>query len=756
MAKKRVHEIAKAQGIASKDLLAALKAAGVEAKAAQSSVEESDALAALKQSGDGPSTGGGTATKTKQAAPKAKAAQTDPAPQAKQAGDGAGTKESAGAAAAKPAKAASAGNGAKAGPKRRRRVVIDSQAARRDHITKTQPPPRPPRRRGGRRRRPLLEEPEDKTPKQPEEAPALTVASGATVREVAESLGLSAAEVIKALMKEGQMATLTQTLTDEQVRAIAKEFERNAEIVTAAEEEAELPAAEDDEADLVGRPPVITVMGHVDHGKTSLLDAVRETQVAAGEAGGITQHIGAYQVRHDGRMLTFLDTPGHEAFTAMRARGAQVTDIAVIVVAADDGVMPQTVEAIDHARAAGVPILVAVNKIDKEGADPNRVRTELAGQGLNPEDWGGDTVFADVSAKTKDGLDTLIEMILLVSDLEEPAANPNADASGTVVESELDPGRGPVTGVLVQRGTLKVGDAVVAGPVWGKVRAMLNDKGERVTEATPGMPVEVLGFDGVCEAGEHVQVVDGERKARQLAQERETRLKSEQLARRQSRKVTLEEVFQRAGEGELKELNIVLKADVSGSLEALQDEIAKLPQEQVPVNVIHAQTGGINESDVMLASASNAVIIGFSVRPLAEARRAADNEGIDIRTYDVIYKVTEDMRAAMEGLLEPEEVEETLGQAEVKQTFKASRVGMIAGCLVTDGKVTRAAGVRLVRDGTIVWTGKVGSLRRFKDDVAEVDEGQECGIVLENFADIKEGDVLEFYETKQVEKTLES
>jgi len=347
-------------------------------------------------------------------------------------------------------------------------------------------------------------------------------------------------------------------------------------------------------------------------------------------------------------------------------------------------------------------------------------------------------------------------MILLVSDLEEPAANPNADASGTVVESELDPGRGPVTGVLVQRGTLKVGDAVVAGPVWGKVRAMLNDKGERVTEATPGMPVEVLGFDGVCEAGEHVQVVDGERKARQLAQERETRLKSEQLARRQSRKVTLEEVFQRAGEGELKELNIVLKADVSGSLEALQDEIAKLPQEQVPVNVIHAQTGGINESDVMLASASNAVIIGFSVRPLAEARRAADNEGIDIRTYDVIYKVTEDMRAAMEGLLEPEEVEETLGQAEVKQTFKASRVGMIAGCLVTDGKVTRAAGVRLVRDGTIVWTGKVGSLRRFKDDVAEVDEGQECGIVLENFADIKEGDVLEFYETKQVEKTLES
>jgi translation initiation factor IF-2 len=738
MAKKRVHEIAKAQGMSSKDLLAALKAAGIEAKAAQSSVEESDALAALK----GSSGGGGTATKTKEAPKKtaptpaatAKAGESKPAP----AGDGAGA----------PAK--------KAGAKRRRRVVIDSQASRRDHIAKTTPPPRPPRRRGGRRRRPLLEEPSDKELKQPEEQPAIKVNSGATVREVAESLGLSAAEVIKALMKEGEMATLTQTLTDESVESIAKQFDRKIEIVTAAQEEVEEPVAEeDDEADLADRPPVVTVMGHVDHGKTSLLDAIRQTQVAAGEAGGITQHIGAYQVSHDGKVLTFLDTPGHEAFTAMRARGAKVTDVAVIVVAADDGVMPQTVEAIDHARAAGVPILVAVNKIDKEGADPNRVRTELAQHELNPEEWGGDTVYADVSARTKDGLDNLLEMILLVTDLEELSANPNAAASGTVVESRLDPGRGPVTGVLVQRGTLRIGDAVVAGPVWGKVRAMLDDKGERVEEATPGMPVEVLGFDGVCEAGEHVQVVENERRARALAQERETRLKSEQLARRQARKVTLEEVFQKASAGDLAELNIVLKADVSGSLEALQDEIAKVPQEQVAVNIIHAQTGGINESDVMLASASDAVIIGFNVRPLAEARRAAEREGVDIRTYTVIYKVTEDLRAAMEGLLEPEEVEEALGQAEVKQTFKASRVGTIAGCLVTDGKVTRTAGVRLVRDGTIVWSGKVGSLRRFKDDVAEVDAGMECGVVLEGYADIKEGDVLEFFETKQVEKTLE-
>ena len=686
MAKKRVHEIAKAQGLTSKELLAKLKAAGVEAKAAQSSVEESDALAALKGSGDG---GTATATATK-AAPKAKTAAKPAQKAAASKADGAstGTKSSA----AKPADASTGGDGAsdaKKGPaKKRRRVVIDSQAARRDHIAKTQPPPRPPRRRGGRRRRPLLEEPSDRELKQPEEQPAIKVNSGATVREVAESLGLSAAEVIKALMKDGEMATLTQTLTDESVESIAKEFDREIEIVTAAEEEVEIPVAEEeDEGDLVDRPPVITVMGHVDHGKTSLLDAIRQTQVAAGEAGGITQHIGAYQVDHDGKKLTFLDTPGHEAFTAMRARGASVTDVAVIVVAADDGVMPQTVEAIDHARAAGVPILVAVNKVDKEGADPNRVRTELAQQDLNPEEWGGDTVYADVSAKTKDGLDNLLEMITLVTDLEELGANPTVPASGTVVEAELDPGRGPVTGVLVQRGTLRVGDAVVAGPVWGKIRAMLDDKGERVQDATPGTPVEVLGFDGVSEAGEHVQVVENERKARALAHERETRLKTEQLARRQARKVTLEEVFQRASEGQLQELNIVLKADVSGSLEALQDEIAKLPQEQVPVNVIHAQTGGINESDVMLAAASDAVIIGFNVRPLADARRAAEQEGVDIRTYTVIYKVTEELRAAMEGMLEPEEVEDALGQAEVKQTFKASRVGTIAGCLVTDGKV---------------------------------------------------------------------
>jgi translation initiation factor IF-2 len=592
-------------------------------------------------------------------------------------------------------------------------------------------------------------------PATPVEPEATKVNSGATVREVAETLGLAPAEVIKKLMTMGEMATLTQTLTDESVRAIADEYDRKLEIVTAADEEPEEPEFADADSDLVARPPVVTIMGHVDHGKTSLLDAIRETEVAAGEAGGITQHIGAYQVHHDDKTITFLDTPGHAAFTAMRARGAKVTDVAVVVVAADDGVMPQTKEAIDHARAADVPMLIAVNKIDKEGANPEKVRNELAQEGISPEEWGGDTVFCEVSAKTHEGLDNLLDMILLVTELEELGANPNAPGSGTVIESQLDPGRGPVVTVLVQRGTLNVGDSLVAGPQWGRVRAMQDFTGERVEAADPGMPVEVLGFDGVSDAGEFVQAVENDRRARQLAQERANRLKTEALARRQARKVSLDEVFARVQEGDIKELNIVLKADVAGSLEALQDEIAKVPQERVAINIIHSQTGGINESDVMLASASDAIIIGFNVRPLADARRAGEREGVDIRTYSVIYKITEDLRNAMEGLLEALEVEEAVGEAEVKQTFKASKVGRIAGCIVTEGKASRTAGVRLVREGTVIWTGKLGSLRRFKDNVQEVEEGQECGIVLEGYADVKEEDVLEFFQTKQVEQTLE-
>ena len=718
--------------MSSKDVLAILSRYGVPAKVAASNVDEEAAAKAIADH----RAGRPPASEQEEEAPaKAPEASTRPV----RPGGGGGPQ--------------GAGGGARAG--KRRRVVIDSQASRRESGGAPQPQ-RPPRRRGGRRRKPFLEEPPKEQVDTVEAAPEqIRVNSGATVREVAELLGLSSAEVIKKLMMMGEMATLTQTLTDDTVKAIAEEFDREIEIITAAEEETKLPAFIDDEADLVKRPPVVTIMGHVDHGKTSLLDAIRQAEVAAGEAGGITQHIGAYQVHHGENLITFLDTPGHEAFTAMRARGAKVTDVAVIVVAADDGVMPQTREAIDHARAAEVPIIVAVNKIDKEGAQPDRVRTELAAEGLSPEEWGGDTVFCDVSAKTHEGLDNLLDMILLVTELEELSANPDAQASGTVIESQLDPGRGPVVTVLVQRGTLKVVDSLVAGPNWGRVRAMHDFTGSRVNSAPPGMPVEVLGFDTVCEAGEFVQVVDNDRQARQYAQERANRLKAEALARRQARKVSLEEVFARAQQGEIKELNLLVKSDVAGSLEALQDEIAKVPQEQVAINIIRAQTGGITESDVMLAAASDAVIIGFNVRPLADARRAAAHEGVDVRTYSVIYKLTEDLRAAMEGMLEAIEVEESVGEAEVREVFKASKVGRIAGCIVTEGRATRDASVRVVRDGTIVWTGSVGSLRRFKDDVREVEQGQDCGVVLDGFADVKVGDMLEFFETKQIEQTLE-
>ncbi len=541
MAKKRVHEIAKAQGVSSKELLAALKAAGVEAKAAASSVEEADALKAIAAA---KGNGGAAPAAAKQAAPaKAKApkqaapkSEAPPAAAKPQAAAPAQPKAAPqqGAPAQKPAPAktgnqtstkpvrpaGSQGGGAASGggAAKKRRVVIDSQASRREQMGGP-PPQRPPRRRGGRRRRPLLEEPpaQPDTPAEPE---ATKVNSGATVREVAESLGLAPAEVIKKLMMMGEMATLTQTLTDESIRAIADEYDRKLEIVTTADEEPAEPEFDDAAEDLTERPPVVTIMGHVDHGKTSLLDAIRETEVAAGEAGGITQHIGAYQVHHEDKTITFLDTPGHAAFTAMRARGAKVTDVAVVVVAADDGVMPQTKEAIDHARAADVPMLIAVNKIDKEGANPERVRSELAQEGIQPEEWGGDTVFCEVSAKTHEGLDNLLDMILLVTELEELGANPEAPASGTVIESQLDPGRGPVVTVLVQRGTLGVGDSLVAGPNWGRVRAMHDFTGARVEQAGPGMPVEVLGFDGVSDAGEFVQAVENDRRARQLAQER--------------------------------------------------------------------------------------------------------------------------------------------------------------------------------------------------------------------------------------------
>jgi translation initiation factor IF-2 len=631
--------------------------------------------------------------------------------------------------------------------------VIDSQASRRQA---PHPPPPQRRRRSRGRGAPPPEPSESGRSTAVVEPDAVKIPSGATVRDVAEHLGIPVAEVIKTLMQLGEMASITQTLSDDAIGVIADKLDKKVEVVRAAEDETAAPVFEDADEDLAFRPPVVTIMGHVDHGKTSLLDAIRETEVAAGEAGGITQHIGAYQVHHGDKVVTFLDTPGHEAFTAMRARGAQVTDIGVIVVAADDGVMPQTTEAIDHAKAAGVPMVIAVNKIDKEGAQPERVRGELAGKGLTPEDWGGETIFCDVSAKTKEGLDNLLDMILLVAEVEELKANHDAPASGTVIESRLDPGRGPTVTIVVLRGTLRTGDALVAGAHWGRVRAMHDFLGHRLKQATPGEPVEVLGFDSLPDAGEPVRAVSNDREARHLANQRAIRLKTEALARRMGVPVSLENVFERAQEaGQAVQLNLVIKADVAGSLEALQDQIAKLSTSEVALNVLHTGVGGISNSDVMLAQASGAVIIGFNVRPLPDANLLAVHEGVEIRTYTVIYKVTEELRAAMEGMLEPEEVEASIGMAEVRQTFRASRIGTIAGSHVVQGKITRNASIRLVREGTIVYDGALASLKRFKDDVREVEEGFECGIVLENFQDVKEGDVLEAYETRKVARELE-
>jgi len=591
---------------------------------------------------------------------------------------------------------------------------------------------------------------------QPVAAPTgpVTVPSGVTVKDLSQALGIPVAQIIKIMMGLGEMVTITQSLPDDAVQLIATEVEREVNIKRAADEEEELEVYEDDEQDLQDRPPVVTIMGHVDHGKTTLLDAIRETSVVETEAGGITQHIGAYQAEHNGRKITFLDTPGHEAFTAMRARGAKVTDIAVLVVAADDGVMPQTKESISHARAAEVPIVVAVNKIDLPDANTDRVKTELAAEELQPEDWGGTTQFSEVSAKQGQNLDDLLERILLVADAElELKANPNAEASGPIIESRLDIGRGPVATMLVHRGTLTVGDAIVAGDAWGKVRALYNYRGEKIREARPGEPVEILGFDKPPSAGEHARVVENERAARHSANTRGERLRREQLAQQTKRRTRLEDVFTQLQEGVAQDLNLVLKGDVVGSVEAAVSELAKIEHPEVRVNVIHQGVGGITEGDVMLASASTAMIVGFNVRPNAEARALAEREGVEIRTYRVIYQLTEDIEQALVGMLKPTQVEETIGEVEVRQLFRVSRLGTIAGSYVTNGVVRRNAQVRVVRDGTVIQETGIAQLKRFKDDVREVQEGFECGILLENFNDVKEGDVLEIYETRQIERT---
>lgn len=589
----------------------------------------------------------------------------------------------------------------------------------------------------------------DEAPPQPR---VVKILGPITVQELAELFKRTPAELIKRLMLLGVMATINQEVDTETAVIMGSEFGVNVEVEIPKTAEDLIEEVIDAPETLVERPPVVTVMGHVDHGKTSLLDAIRETNVTAKEAGGITQHIGAYQVEINNKKITFIDTPGHEAFTAMRARGANVTDIVILVVAADDGVMPQTIEAINHAKAAGVPLIVAVNKIDKPNANPDRVKQQLTEYALVPEEWGGETICVSVSAHTHENIDTLLEMILLVAEMGEIKANPNRPAKGTVIEAELDKGRGPVATILVQHGTLNIGDSILVGLTSGKVRAMVDDKGRRVKKAGPSTPVEVLGLNEVPMAGDVFQVVTDERLARMVTSERQTRKREEEMQK--TSRVTLDDLFKQIKEGQVKELNIILKADVQGSIEALRQSLERLSTDEVRVNPIHGGVGAITESDVMLASASNAIIIGFNVRPDTNTRRAAENEQVDIRLYRVIYDAIEDVKAAMSGLLDPEYKEVVLGRAEVRATFKVPKAGIIAGSYVTEGKVTKTAEIRVIRNGIVIHEGKVDSLRRFKDDVKDVSAGYECGIGIEKFNDVKEGDILEAFTMEKVNRVL--
>ncbi|MEE3452685.1 translation initiation factor IF-2 [Dialister sp.] len=572
-----------------------------------------------------------------------------------------------------------------------------------------------------------------------------------TVKELAELFGREVSEIIKALMMDGVMATINQNLDRDTIEILAEEFGVTIKEAPQAADPTEYTPAKDDPRFLKTRPAVVTIMGHVDHGKTTLLDALRQTNVAQHEAGGITQRIGAYQLRYKGHKITFLDTPGHEAFTAMRSRGAQITDIAVLIVAADDGVMPQTVEAIHHAKNAGVPIMVAINKIDKPGANPDRIKEELSKEGLLCEEWGGDVIMTPISAKKKIGLDDLLENILLVAEVQELKANPNREAYGVVVEAQLDKGRGPVMSVLVQNGTLHVGDGILAGKSWGRVRAMTNENGRKLKNAEPSAPAEILGMDSVPEAGDHFYVMD-ERKAREIAELRAARAKEEE--QKNVQKVTLDNIFEKIKEGEMKELDIIIKADVQGSVEALVQSLQGIKSDEVRISIVHSAVGAINESDVMLASASKALIIGFNVRPDANARAMAEKDGVDIRLYRVIYDCIDDVKAAMAGMLAPTIREVVLGHAEVRQVIHTPKV-IVAGSYVQDGKVTSTCQLRLIRDGIVIHEGKIASLRRFKDDVKEVAAGFECGIAIDSYRDVKEGDQLESFELKEEAAKLE-
>ncbi|NPB04825.1 MAG: translation initiation factor IF-2 [Aquificae bacterium] len=625
-------------------------------------------------------------------------------------------------------------------PGEKRKEFMERQKMEQKVQQKQQPkkPARPPKRK-----------------KEEEDLKIVQIPEVITVRELAELLDVSPNEIIAELMKRGILATINHTIDPQVAVEIAEQFGYLAEVKTAEEEVEELVEAEQEESpeELEERPPVVVVMGHVDHGKTSLLDRIRKTDVARREKGGITQHIGASQVElPSGKKITFLDTPGHEAFTTLRARGAKVADIAVLVVAADDGVMPQTVEAINHAKDAGIPIIVAVNKIDLPQANPEKVLRELSEHGLIPEDWGGDTPVVRVSAKTGEGIDELLEMITLVAELEELRANPKGKTKAVIIETKLDPKRGPVATAIVQNGTLRVGDIFVAGATHGRVRAMIDDKGRRLREAPPGTPVEILGFEELPEPGDTLIVVPDERTAKQLAEQRKRQKEQEKL---KGTALRLEEIYEKIQSGELKELKIVLKADAIGSIEALKKALEELSTDKVKVSIIHSGVGAISESDIMLAKASGAIVIGFNTRPNPAARRLLEEEKVDVRTYGVIYDAVEDVKKALEGLLEPEKVEEVIGQAEVRATFKIKKVGTVAGCYVIDGKLVRGAKARLIREGVVVYDGEIESLKRFKEDVKEVPKGYECGVKLKDFNDVKVGDIIECYEIRFVKPKLE-
>ena len=700
----RIHELAKELGVASKDILASLQEMGYEGRTASSTVPE-EAVPRIRAArgkvkpGSKPRTA--TADQLPTRKPKEKKKAEEPA------GDG----------------------------------QVEAQVAT---ATIEAPPEAPPEA-------PVEPAVEEVAP--PPAAPPVRVSRGASPQELAEKLETTPAEVVKVLLQAGEMVSITQSLGDEAIELVGVELGRSIEIASPEEELAEPEEEEVDESRLEPRAPVVTVMGHVDHGKTLLLDAIRRTDVVAGEFGGITQHIGAYQVQQDSRAVTFIDTPGHEAFTAMRARGAQATDVAVLVVAADDGVMPQTIEALNHAKAAGVPIVVAVNKIDKDEADSNRVRQQLVEHGLVPVEWGGETEVVDVSAKTGQNLDKLLETIGLVAEIQELKADPHGRARGTTLEAHLDKGRGPIATVLVQRGTLRPGDAVICGMAYGRVRAMLDEHGRQVKDAGPSKPVQVLGWSHVPEAGDDFRVVADEREARHIAQEREARMRAADLAATRPT-ASLTDLLLQARQDELPALNVIVKADVQGSLEAIGDALEKLPADEVRTQIVHRGVGGITENDVSLAAASRAVIIGFNVRPDVRAREVAEQEGVDIRLYRVIYQLLDDIRQALSGMLAPEERETELGSAEVRALFRVPRLGVVAGCMVTNGTIQRGALARLVREGTIIYTGRIASLRRFKDDVREVAEGFECGIGLENYQDVHEGDLIEAYEVREIARTL--